>query len=133
MKRLSFVALSMLFVLSACVFYPVQTDEQVNARHTAQAETLLPTVTQAPAEATATEVVVEPTAIAIATEEAPQQDCRIAGNIGSDGSLIYHLPTGQYYSRVHIDLNRHNANGVHEQYFCDEQSAIDAGFRAALR
>lgn len=124
MKNLSLVFSTLAILLVAsCTFYPIQDQATVDARHTAQAETLIPTTT----------ATLEPTAVAIATEEAPQQVCLIGGNISSDGSLIYHMPDGVYYSRVHIDLDRHNSAGVHEQYFCSEEAAQAAGFRKSSR
>lgn len=78
-------------------------------------------------------IVPDPTAVAIEETEADQTDCNIAGNVASDGTLLYHMPDGIYYSRVKIDLTRSNADGVFEQWFCSESDALDAGFRKSTR
>lgn len=97
--------------VSACVAYPVMPQADVDARRTVTAEALL----------------VDPTAIVLATEEPVQQSCNIAGNISSSGEKIYHLPTGQYYSRVKIDLS------LGEAWFCTEGEAAQQGFRRSSR
>lgn len=99
-----------LVVASACSFTVVDTrsPEVVSATQTARAY-------------------VEPTMEALATEEAPQQDCQIKMNIGSDGQKIFHIPSGAYYSRVRIDLDRG------EGYACTEGQAVAEGFRRSER
>eukprot|EP00195_Chlamydomonas_chlamydogama_P016052 CAMPEP_0202890424 /NCGR_PEP_ID=MMETSP1392-20130828/828_1 /ASSEMBLY_ACC=CAM_ASM_000868 /TAXON_ID=225041 /ORGANISM="Chlamydomonas chlamydogama, Strain SAG 11-48b" /LENGTH=251 /DNA_ID=CAMNT_0049573985 /DNA_START=238 /DNA_END=993 /DNA_ORIENTATION=- len=49
----------------------------------------------------------------------------IKGNIGSKGDKIYHVPGGRLYEQVKIDV----ADG--ERWFCTEQEAQAAGWRAA--
>lgn len=49
-------------------------------------------------------------------------DPKIKGNINSRGEKIYHLPGGRYYKQTKA-----------EQWFCTEEEAVAAGFRAALR
>lgn len=75
----------------------------------------------------------DPIVVELEEEEAGQQDCVIAGNVSADGTLIFHVPSGVYYSRVKIDLTRANADGVHEQWFCSESDAEAAGFRKSSR
>jgi endonuclease YncB( thermonuclease family) len=53
----------------------------------------------------------------------PQGACRIKGNI-SDNGRIYHVPGGKWYDRTEIDP----AKG--ERWFCSEQEALAAGWRA---
>jgi Micrococcal nuclease (thermonuclease) homologs len=49
-------------------------------------------------------------------------DPKIKGNINSRGEKIYHLPGGRYYKQTKA-----------EQWFCTEEEAAAAGFRAAKR
>ncbi|KAL6757559.1 hypothetical protein V8C86DRAFT_2622388 [Haematococcus lacustris] len=49
----------------------------------------------------------------------------VKGNISGKGEKIYHLPGGAYYDKVLIEPEKG------EQYFCTEQQAIAAGYRAA--
>lgn len=86
--------------------------------------------TRTPAEATAVaeqRLEVQATAQAIDAEEAEQVDCRIAGNVSRAGEKIYHLPGGQYYSRVKIDLS------AGEEWLCSEEEAAEKGYRKAER
>lgn len=53
-------------------------------------------------------------------------DCRIKGNISSNGR-IYHLPGQTHYDRTRIDPSRG------ERMFCTEADARAAGWRAARR
>ena len=53
--------------------------------------------------------------------------CRIKGNIGRDGSRIYHVPGGQFYERTRIDTSRG------ERWFCSEGEARAAGWRKSRR
>ncbi len=57
-------------------------------------------------------------------QEAPQSDCIIKGNISGSGQ-IYHMPHNRDYARTRINLS----NG--ERWFCSEQEARAAGWRAA--
>ena len=50
-------------------------------------------------------------------------DCRIKGNISSNGDRIYHIPGGRFYDRTRIDP----AKG--ERWFCSEAEAEAAGWR----
>jgi len=64
------------------------------------------------------------TAVAVSkTQSAPNGNCRIKGNISSSGK-IYHVPGSNNYDRTVIDT------GKGERWFCTEQQAIDAGWRA---
>lgn len=50
----------------------------------------------------------------------------IKGNIGSSGEKIYHTPDSPYYARTRIDESEE------ETWFCTEEEAIAAGWRAPL-
>jgi hypothetical protein len=58
----------------------------------------------------------------MASQQAPT-GCPIKGNISSKGK-IYHMPWSRDYGRTKISP----AKG--ERWFCSEQEAIDAGWRA---
>ncbi len=58
-------------------------------------------------------------------EAAAPTGCAIKGNI-SDNGQIYHVPWSAWYDRVRID----EAQG--ERWFCTEDAAIAAGWRAAI-
>lgn len=63
-----------------------------------------------------------------ATSNAPANNtgnCNIKGNINSKGEKIYHLPGQRYYNNTKIDT------GKGERWFCSEQEALNAGWRAA--
>ncbi|OOC63212.1 thermonuclease family protein [Paenibacillus ihbetae] len=49
----------------------------------------------------------------------PKTGCSIKGNINSKGEKIYHTPESPYYERT-----------KEEQWFCTEEEAVAAGFRA---
>lgn len=121
LKRLCLLIL-LVGLISACTFYPVMPQADVDARQTAQAQMLLPTVTLAPPEATATEIVVEAT-----LEATPAPQCLIKGNINRQGEKIYHLPGQTTYAQTVIDPEHGEA------WFCTEADATAAGFRKALR
>ena len=53
--------------------------------------------------------------------------CRIKGNIGWNGTRIYHVPGGQFYERTRIDTSRG------ERRFCTEAEARAAGWRRSRR
>lgn len=86
-------------------FYP----EEVEKSELSQAKDDNPAAADAP-EASAKET------------EAPANGCNIKGNINSKGEKIYHTPESRYYDRT-----------KQEQWFCTEQEAQEAGFRAPLR
>jgi micrococcal nuclease len=52
-------------------------------------------------------------------------DCKIKGNISSSGEKIYHLPSGNFYSKTVIDESKG------ERWFCSESEAQAAGWRAS--
>jgi len=56
--------------------------------------------------------------------EASPGGCPIKGNISSSGERIYHTPWSPWYSRTKIN----EGNG--ERWFCDEDEAQQAGWRA---
>lgn len=51
-------------------------------------------------------------------------NCVIKGNISRNGNKIYHMPWSKHYKRTQINV----AKG--ERWFCDENQALDAGWRA---
>jgi endonuclease YncB( thermonuclease family) len=53
--------------------------------------------------------------------------CLIKGNINRRGSRIYHVPSGQYYSRTKINQSKS------ERWFCSEEEAVAAGWRRSKR
>ena len=53
-------------------------------------------------------------------------DCDIKGNIGKDGSKIYHMPKDEWYSKTMIDTQ------TGEKWFCSEMEAEKAGWRRAF-
>ena len=53
--------------------------------------------------------------------------CRIKGNIGRNGTRIYHVPGGQFYEPTRIDTSRG------ERWFCTEAEARAAGWRRSRR
>jgi hypothetical protein len=55
--------------------------------------------------------------------DAAASGCQIKGNIGSSGK-IYHVPGSQAYEKTKID----EARG--ERWFCSEDQAVAAGWRA---
>jgi hypothetical protein len=75
----------------------------------------------------ATAIAVEDAVIEATMEATPAPECLLKGNINARGEKILHSPGGAAYDRTVIDPERG------EQWFCDEQSALDAGFRPALR
>ncbi len=65
-------------------------------------------------------------ASALATGLLSPRDCPIKGNIARrTGNKIYHSPGAAHYKRTLIDLTRG------EQWFCNEEDAVAAGFRKA--
>jgi hypothetical protein len=62
----------------------------------------------------------------IANQPVAPTECRIKGNINRDGERIYHVPGWPTYEGTVIRTE----NG--ERWFCTEQEAVDAGWRAPL-
>jgi endonuclease YncB( thermonuclease family) len=56
-----------------------------------------------------------------------QSACAIKGNISSKGERIYHVPGQKYYDRTKISQSKG------ERWFCSEDEARAAGWRAARR
>lgn len=118
-----------LWLFAAC--YPVVSQVEFEARQTAQAEVVLPTVTPQPP---ATVPIDEPEVLPeeevgevdpVPTLEPPSLD--IKGNISSSGEKIYHVPGGAYYDQVKID------ESAGEMWFRTEEEAIAAGWRKSSR
>lgn len=65
-------------------------------------------------------------AVWTASEQQSPNGCPIKGNISQHGR-IYHAPWSQYYARTRINPARG------ERWFCSEDEAIAAGWRAPLR
>jgi endonuclease YncB( thermonuclease family) len=59
-----------------------------------------------------------------APQSAPSGNCRIKGNINGEGERIYHTQSSASYSETKIDVSRG------ERWFCSEQEARGAGWRA---
>lgn len=59
---------------------------------------------------------------AIRQNTPPSPNCTIKGNVRSDGTRIYHMPSDPSYSRVKP-----------ENWFCDVDEATRAGFRPAYK
>ena len=65
------------------------------------------------------------THIPTATHTLVPPHCRIKGNIRIDsGERVYHTPDSPWYERTEIDTS------AGERWFCTEQEALDAGWRA---
>ena len=60
------------------------------------------------------------------TEVADQSQCVIKGNINNKGVKIYHAPWSRSYKRTKINTSKG------ERWFCSEQEALAAGWRAPL-
>lgn len=60
-----------------------------------------------------------------ATSDQAPDGCAIKGNITGNGK-IYHVPWGDWYSRVKVEANKG------ERWFCTEAEAIAAGWRPAI-
>lgn len=59
-----------------------------------------------------------------ASQSAPSSGCQIKGNISRDGERIYHTPEMRSYANTRIN----EAEG--ERWFCSEEEAVQAGWRA---
>jgi micrococcal nuclease len=57
----------------------------------------------------------------------PPPECRIKGNINSEGVKIYHVPSGEFYDATVIDTSKG------ERWFCTPQEAVANGWRASQR
>ncbi len=57
----------------------------------------------------------------------PAGECKIKGNISSNGDKIYHMPGQQFYNVTEIDTSKG------ERYFCTKGEAEQAGFRPSKR
>jgi len=57
----------------------------------------------------------------------PDPTCAIKGNVNSKGEKIYHVPGGQYYDKTDIKPEEG------DRWFCSEEEATNAGFRASER
>jgi hypothetical protein len=56
--------------------------------------------------------------------EPPDPSCAIKGNVNSSGERIYHTTSSRSYSNTNVKLEEG------DRWFCTEQEAVDAGFRA---
>jgi hypothetical protein len=56
--------------------------------------------------------------------EPPDPSCAIKGNVNSSGERIYHTTSSRSYSNTNVKLEEG------DRWFCTEQEAADAGFRA---
>lgn len=57
----------------------------------------------------------------------PDDECDIKGNISASGEKIYHMPGQYYYDKTSINESKG------EKWFCNEQEALDAGWRKSLK
>jgi endonuclease YncB( thermonuclease family) len=64
---------------------------------------------------------------ALTQSTAPRRECPIKGNVSRSGERIYHMPWQRDYARVRMD------QGDGKRWFCDENEAVAAGWRKALR
>ncbi len=53
------------------------------------------------------------------------KECVIKGNINQEGKKIYHMPGQTYYDKTEINTR------AGEKWFCEEEEAIQAGWRKA--
>lgn len=60
-----------------------------------------------------------------AADASPRPGCPIKGNINRAGEKIYHTPWSPWYDRTSIDESKG------QRWFCDEEEAQAAGWRAA--
>ena len=58
-----------------------------------------------------------------ATTQPDSERCSIKGNIGKNGTRIYHVPGGRYYEQTRINTSKG------ERWFCTESDARAAGWR----
>lgn len=134
MKRFAMLVMSLFILLSACgqltedgtglLFATADPKLSIGFR-------LLPAPPAPPLPTVEPQVLPEATATVslVPTPTNTPEPCLIKGNVSSSGELIYHMPDGAAYNQTVIDPERHNAAGVYEQYFCDEETAQAAGFR----
>lgn len=61
---------------------------------------------------------------AAVNDEIPDPTCPIKGNINSKGVKIYHMPYNRDYLKTRINTSKG------ERWFCDENEALEAGWRA---
>jgi endonuclease YncB( thermonuclease family) len=62
----------------------------------------------------------------VSAEGAPSHDCIIKGNINREGERIYHMPGGNSYAKINMDVPG-------KRWFCSEDEAKAAGWRPAKR
>jgi hypothetical protein len=58
--------------------------------------------------------------------EVPPPGCTIKGNVSVGGNKIYHLQTQTSWPGIRIQIERG------ERWFCNEQEAINNGFRKSI-
>jgi hypothetical protein len=59
--------------------------------------------------------------------EAPPPGCAIKGNISEAGNRFYHVPGGEYYDGIIIQLDKG------ERWFCTEAEAVNNGYTRSFR
>ena len=62
----------------------------------------------------------------VSAEGAPSHDCIIKGNINREGERIYHMPGGNSYAKINMDVPG-------KRWFCSEDEAKTAGWCPAKR
>ncbi|WP_457094317.1 thermonuclease family protein [Microvirga sp. P5_D2] len=71
--------------------------------------------------------VVPPILNSAAGKTADNSNCKIKGNINQKGDRIYHLPGSRDYERTVLNV------AAGERWFCSEEEALGAGWRAPRR
>lgn len=63
----------------------------------------------------------------VQSQQVPDPNCLIKGNISSSGEKIYHVPGQYYYDKTRIDTSRG------ERWFCTEEEAQTTGWRKSKK
>ncbi len=105
---------------------PTETPPATNTADPPTASAQLPTDTPVPAQPIAVTQGSNPDAFTCigGCAEAPNPTCNIKGNVNSKKEKIYHMEGWRDYNRTDIKPEEG------DRWFCIEQEAIDAGFRA---
>lgn len=113
------LALGAAGVLGAGVWW-YRTHDASKPDKTASAE--VTQVDEEPASAGEAASVLEKGEPAVAARD--KASCRIKGNISGKGKKVYHVPGSRFYAQTEIET------AAGERWFCTEEEAIAAGWRA---
>jgi len=108
---------------------PAPTATRIPATPTQATATRLPATATVPARSSPTRSATATPAEATGATACPQgctapsANCRIKGNINSDGEKIYHMPGQRYYEDTVISPEKG------ERWFCTEDEAVKNGWR----